>query len=119
MQGGRGLWAVYYTSPQSFNIRWLNSFGDVNCILIDWFIKLSVQIFQPLIVIYKKGIFVYHQWGCTLIYRPFSYPFRSLKKWKKANYVDERRSNVNLINSSRLSYRKDRYFLAHCLKLIS
>ena len=32
MQGERGNWAVYYTSPQSFKLtfsyRWLNNFGD-------------------------------------------------------------------------------------------
>ena len=31
-QGGRGHWAVYYTSPPSFiitfSIRWLKNFGD-------------------------------------------------------------------------------------------
>ena len=47
-------------------------------ILIGWFIKLSVQIFQPLIVIYRKGNFDYHHWGYTLIYQPLSYPCRSI-----------------------------------------
>ena len=32
IQEGRGHWAVYYTSPQSFiitiYIRWINNFGD-------------------------------------------------------------------------------------------
>ena len=36
--------------------------------------KLSVQTFQPL----QKGNFVRHHWKCTSIYRPLSYPFRSL-----------------------------------------
>ena len=27
---------------------------------------VSVQIFQPLSVIYRRGNFVYHYWGCTL-----------------------------------------------------
>ena len=44
------------TSPQSFIMfkvynRWLNNFGAFFWILIGGFIKLSVQIFQPLIVI--------------------------------------------------------------------
>ena len=43
---------------------------------IGWFIKLSVQTFQPLIVIYSN--FVYHSWVRTSIYRPLSYLFRSL-----------------------------------------
>ena len=36
--------------------------------------------FQQLIVLYKIGNFVYHQyhWGCTSIYRPLSYPFKSV-----------------------------------------
>ena len=52
-------------------------------ILIGWFIKLRVQTFQLLIVIYRKGNFVYHHWRCTSIYRPVSYTFRSLifSKW--------------------------------------
>ena len=29
-QEGRGHWAVNYNSPQSFLIRWLNNFGDLN-----------------------------------------------------------------------------------------
>ena len=47
-------------------------------ILIGSFIKLSIQMFQPLIVIKRRSNFVYHPWECTLIYWPFSYPFRSL-----------------------------------------
>ena len=67
-QGGRGHWAVFCTSSQSFLIRWLDIFGDFCLILICWFIEfivglLSVQTFQPLILIYWKGNFVYHHWG--------------------------------------------------------
>ncbi len=56
MQGGRGQWAVYYTSPQSFIIliRWLNNFGDLSQILIGWFSKLSFHMFRPLIVVYRR-----------------------------------------------------------------
>ena len=32
---------------------------------------------QPLII-FRRGIFVYRHWGCKSIYRPLSYPFRSL-----------------------------------------
>ena len=46
--------------------------------MIGSFIELSVQTFQPLIVIYRSGYLVYNHWGCTVIYRPLSYPFRSL-----------------------------------------
>ena len=47
-------------------------------ILIGCFIKFSVQTFQPLILITRMGNFLYHYWGCTSIYRPLSYPLRSL-----------------------------------------
>ena len=42
------------------------------------FIKLNVQTFQPLILINRRGNFVYTHWGCTSIYRPLSFPYRSL-----------------------------------------
>ena len=44
-EGGDIGFAVYYTSPQTFIIS------------LGWFIKLSVQAFQPLIVIYKRKFF--------------------------------------------------------------
>ena len=43
--------------------------------------SLIVQTFlQQLIVIWRRGNFVLHKWGCncTLTYRPLSYPFRYL-----------------------------------------
>ena len=42
------------------------------------FLKLSVQTLQPLIVIFRRGNFLYNHWGCTSIYRQLSYPFRFL-----------------------------------------
>ena len=65
------------TSPQIFLMCWLNNFEDFYWVLIGWFIKFSVQTFQPIILIYRRGNFKYHK-GCTLIYRPLSYPFRSM-----------------------------------------
>ena len=47
-----------------FFMRWLNNFGDFYWILIFWFIKLSVNIFQLLFIFYR-GNFVYYHWGCT------------------------------------------------------
>ena len=41
----------------------------------NWFINLSVQLFLPLILIYRRDNFVYHHWGCTWIYRPLAYPW--------------------------------------------
>ena len=74
IQGGRGHWAVYYTSYQSVMIMFSYSlaynFGDFHCILIGRLIK-------PLILC--RGKFVYHNWGYTLIYRILSYPFSSLQ----------------------------------------
>ena len=35
--------------------------------MINWFIKLSFQTFQALIVIYRMGIFVYHLWRSNLL----------------------------------------------------
>ena len=51
---------------------------DFSRILIGWFIKLSVQTFQSQIVIYRGDNYVYHNLECTLIYRPLSYPIRTL-----------------------------------------
>ena len=48
-------------------------------ILIHLFLKLIVQTFKPLIIIYRRCNFVYHYWGCTSIYWQLSYPFRSLQ----------------------------------------
>ena len=56
-----------------FLILWLNNFEDFWGILIGWFMKLSVQTFQPLISIYRRVNFVYHHWAS--IYQPLSYPF--------------------------------------------
>ena len=82
IQGGRGHWTVHYTSPQSFIVKfsYLSAgqlWGLLLSLLVDLFIQLSVQTFQPLIVIYRTGSFVHHHWGCTSIYWPLSYPFRS------------------------------------------
>ena len=64
-----------------FLIRWLSNFGDF------WLVDNSLSLvnclnFQWQILIYRRGIFVYHHLGCILIYWPLSYPFRSL-----INYV--------------------------------
>ena len=49
-----------------------------NLILIGGLIKSSVQTFQTLIEIYRWGNIVYHHLKSILVYRPQSYPFRSL-----------------------------------------
>ncbi len=63
---------------KSFLVCWLNSFRALYDILIGWwFMYLSVQTFQTLIVIYRRDNFVYLHRGCTLICRPLSYHFWS------------------------------------------
>ena len=47
-------------------------------ILIDQLQTGSVQTFQPIILIYKRGNFDFHHWGCISIYSTMSYPQRSL-----------------------------------------
>ena len=74
MRGGRG-----HKSPKFYNKVFL-FVGDFCWILIGWFIRLSVLTFHPTILIYRRINFVYHQWVCTSIYQPLSYPFRSLKQ---------------------------------------
>ena len=44
---------IYYSSPQSFIFRCLNIFGDFYWIFVVLVIKLGVQKFQPLILIYR------------------------------------------------------------------
>ena len=65
---------------KSFLICWLHNFADFSWISIGKFIKLSVQtsLQTSLIVIYRRGYFVSYHRGSTSIYRPLSYPFRSL-----------------------------------------
>ena len=72
IQAGRGHCTVYFHSPQSFII--LTTLE----ILIGWLIKLSLKMFSSLTVINWRGDFVCHYLGCTTIYWPLSYPFRSL-----------------------------------------
>ena len=58
----------------------LDNFG-VFLNLIGLFIKLSVQSFQPPILIYRRGNFVYHHWGLKSIYRLLSYHFDLYYFW--------------------------------------
>ena len=77
--GNIGLFTlVFKVLWKGFLICWLNNFGKFYWILISWFIKLSVQTFQPLIVIYNRRNFVYPHRGCTSMYWPLSYLFKSL-----------------------------------------
>ena len=75
--GGGGVIRLLITVPNVFIFVGKQHWG-ILLHFLNWFIKLSGQTFQPLILIYRRGNFVYHHWECTSIYRPLSYPFRSL-----------------------------------------
>ena len=60
--------------------------------------------FQPLIVIYRRGIFLYHLWECASIYRPLSYPWFSLPKTDRAISYDE----IKLYSSDSISRKQER-----------
>ena len=59
---GRGHWAVYYTSPQSFIIAFSYLLAQQLRGLSLNFGNLSVKTFQPLIVLYRRVNRVYHLW---------------------------------------------------------
>ena len=64
-------------------------------------IKLSLLIFQPLIVIYRSGNAVYHHWGYTSIYWPFSYQSISLGCW----FLDfEREQTANFCDNNIMQF---------------
>ena len=67
-----GHYVVYYTSPQ---------------ILICWFIKFSVQTFQPLFVKYRRGNLEFYHWRYTSIYRSLSYPLDPCETWQKQYFT--------------------------------
>ena len=86
-QLGRRQWAVHLHWSQKFInnvflfIGSLNNFKQLWGLywtLIGWLIKLSVQAFQSLIIIYRRGNFMYLHRECTSTYRPLSYPFGSI-----------------------------------------
>ncbi len=79
--GGGLHWAVSYNSPQSFKETFFHLLAyqlwELLLEFFVWFIKLSFK-FQLLIVIFRRGNFVYHHRGCICIYRPLACPFRYL-----------------------------------------
>ena len=42
----------------------------------SWFQTTQFKL-EPIILIHRMGNFVYHHWGCALIYRPLYYPFKT------------------------------------------
>ena len=79
-------------------------YNNVYLIVGSWtfpeFIKLNVQMFQPLIKAQRRDYFLHYYRGCRSIYLPLSYPFRSLHKkiyvkkkkcpcrWKRVGYMN-------------------------------
>ena len=79
--GGEGtLGSLLHQSPRFFNNVFLFVCLTtlITFILIGWIVQFVVQMFQPLIVIYKQGKFCVLSLGITSIYRPLSYPLKSL-----------------------------------------
>ena len=83
IQGERVHWAVCYASPQSFIILFSWQLWGLVLNFGVSLLKLSVQTFESLIVIYRMSNFVHHHRRYTSINRPLSYPFRSLAKIAK------------------------------------
>ena len=55
LSGREGTLSCHQSFIKTFLIRWINNFGDFYYISIGWFLKLSVQMFQSLIVIHRNG----------------------------------------------------------------
>ena len=73
----------------------VNNFGVFHWIVIGGFIKLSVQTFQKLNVIYKRGNIVYQHLGCKSINLPLSYPFGSLATFTIKIKRKNQRNNIS------------------------
>ena len=82
-QRKRGQWADYYTSPQSHIITFFY-------LLAQQHLTSLTQTFQPLILIYKRGNFVYI---IASINRPLSYPFGSMHEY---SLLEHSRQRLNL-----------------------
>ena len=54
--------------------------------MICWVISLSVQTFQLLNIIYRRGYFVYHHWGFKSIYQPLTYPWENVSTTKELKW---------------------------------
>ena len=61
---------LLHESPKFHNTVFLfvglTTLGTLMIFCIGWFFNFGVQTFQPLILIYRSGNFVYHHWGCIL-----------------------------------------------------
>ena len=100
-QGGMGHWTVYYTSPQSLRITFflLIGFTTFGTFLLNfnWLVHLVAC---PNVSTTNS----YCRCGCTSIYRPLSYPFRSMilihYRYSLNSSVCEREENLFCPNIS-------------------
>ena len=69
---------LLHQSPKSYKKVFIFVGLTLTVIFICCFMKLSIQTFQSLFLIYRRGNFVYQHRVCSSIYRLLSYPFRSL-----------------------------------------
>ena len=74
-QRGKVQWTVNYTGtyPKFYYHVFLD--GPKTFLLFQ---NSSVQTLQPIVIVCRRGNFVYQNARCTSIYRPLSYPFRYL-----------------------------------------
>ena len=106
----------FYTSPQSIIITFSYTLAYQLCGLLLNFAWLVYLTFQPPIVIFRRANFVYHQWECTWIFRPLSYPFRSVKVYcihqnGRDSWKFKRRNNYLQPNVMSLSQLRKKNFL--------
>ena len=80
--------------------------------VIGLFIKVTVQKFLPLVVIYRRGVFLYHHLGCTLIYQPLSYLFRSL-------VIEQYRARIDIWQLTKTHKERKQHFIISFFMVIS
>ena len=69
VHGGRGHWAVYYTRHHSFIINISYSLTNLGTFIEFWLVgSLSWVSKVSTIIFYRKGSFVYNDWGSTSIF---------------------------------------------------
>ena len=86
-QEGRGHWADFYTSTQSFKLSFsylttLRTFIKYRYVgSLNWVSNRSITSCNL-----QEGLFVNHYWEWTSINQPLSYPFRFLEKTSRLSW---------------------------------
>ena len=102
-QGGWGHWAVYYTGSLKFYINILLFVGSttlgtkVNFHWLDHSAECSNVLTTNCNL--QKANFVYNQCECSWIYRPLSYPFRSLAGINPYTYNSHKNTQKHTIST--------------------